>query len=376
MTKFFLAAAVIGLCAGTVSCSRESKADPAAEAPPQQNVIVVGNPNVITVANPESFKLATATLVEEAPELSVTGVVNADVDYSVPVVSLASGRVVGIYAKLGDEVKKGQLLLKVVSNDVSNAYQNYGQAQADAALAEKQYERSKLLYDHGAISLNDLQVAEDGFQKAKVAAESARQQFTILGGDLNNPTAVISIYAPASGTIVEQNVVQSASVHTPDNQPNLFTIANLSTVWVLCDVYENDLPGVHLGDRADIHLDAYPDEVLTGTVSNIGTILDPTLRTAKVRIVLRNNGHMKAGMFVKATLYGLHGVPYSSVPANAVLNLHDREWVFVPHGGREFERMEVHGARLAGDQMRIRDGLKPGQRVAADALSLESETQQ
>lgn len=376
MKKVLLVTAGVLICAAMVSCSHEGKADPSSEAPPAEKVVVVGNPDVVSTSNADRFKLVTATGVEEAPELHVTGVINPDVDYSIPVVSLASGRVVGIYAKLGDEVKKGQLLLKVLSNDAANAYQTYVQAEADAALSQKQLERAKLLYDHGAISLNDLQVAQNAYDKAKVAVETARQQFTTLGGNLQDPGAVISVYAPASGTIVDQNVTQAASVHTPDNQPNLFTIANLSTVWVLCDVYENDLPSVHVGDRADVHLDAYPNEVLKGQVSNIGTVLDPTLRTAKVRIVLRNNGHMKAGMFVKATLYGLHGVAYASVPAGAVLNLHDRQWVFVPHGGNSFERLEIHDAELAGDQMHIHEGLKAGQQVVADALSLESETQQ
>ncbi len=374
MKQIVFVCAAACLCLG--GCSRQAKEDPAAEAPPAEKVVVVGNPNLVTVKNTASFKLAQATLVEEPSELHVTGVVNPDVDYSVPVVSLASGRVVGIYAKLGDEVRKGQLLLKVVSNDIANAYQNYAQAQADAALAEKQYERSKLLYDHGAISLNDLQVAENTYQKAKVAVATAEQQLKTLGGNVTDASGVINVYAPASGTIVEQNVVQSSSVHTPDNQPNLFTIANLSTVWVVCDVYENDLPSVHLGDHARIHLDAYPDDELTGTVSNIGTVLDPNLRTAKVRIVLRNNGHMKAGMFVKATLQGTRGAPYASVPATAVLDLHDRKWVFVPHGEHDFERLEVNDTRAAGDQVHIGEGLKPGQQVVVDALSLESETQQ
>src|SRR6202012_4541459 len=113
---------------------------------------------------------------------------------------------------------------------------------------------------------------------------------------------------------------------TPDNQPNLFTIADVSRVWVLCDVYENQLPIVRMGDRADVRLTAYPDRSFKGRVSNISKLLDPNLRTAKVRIELTNPGIMRSGMFVTATFYGQHGRTYATVPSSAVLHLHDRDW--------------------------------------------------
>ncbi len=270
--------------------------------------------------------------------MHATGNVNPDVEKSIPVVSLAAGRVIGIYAKLGDDVTKGQLLLKVLSNDISNAFQTYNQAKADEDLARKQLERAQLLYQHGAVSLNDLQVAEGTEQKARVTLNAAAQQIRTLGADPAHEDPVVDIYAPVSGTIVEQNVVQSSSVHTPDNQPNLFTIANLSTVWVICDVYENDLPQVRLGDTADVQLNAYPDRMFHGRISNIGKVLDPNLRTAKVRIQLANPGIMRVGMFVTATFYGLHGKKYANVPSGAVLHLHDRDWVFVPIGDGQFRQ--------------------------------------
>jgi cobalt-zinc-cadmium efflux system membrane fusion protein len=232
------------------------------------------------------------------------------------------------------------------------------------------------LYEHGAISLNDLQVAENAYEKNKVAVETARQQIQTLGGSLDHPSSMIDVYAPSSGTIVEQNVVPAANVHSPDNQPNLFTIANLSRVWFICDVYENDLPGVHLGDRVKIQLDAYPEDTLTGVVSNIGAILDPAIRAAKVRIALVNNGHMRIGMFAKATLQGRRGHTYATVPPTAVLHLHDRDWVFVPRGDNAFERLEVTGGSITSGHQQIRAGLSPGQQIVRDALSLESESEQ
>lgn len=357
-------------------CASKGTPNPAAGAPPPANVVEEPDLNIVKVDHPEHYALVEAQSTVERPEIHAVGTVTPNVEKSVPVVSLAAGRVVGIYAKLGDDVTKGQLLLEVLSNDITNAFQTYRQAVADEVLAKKQLDRARLLYEHGAIALNDLQIAEDTEEKARVAREAAAQAIRTLGGDPSHEDPVVKIYAPVSGTIVEQNVTQSASVHTPDNQPNLFTIANLSTVWVICDVYENDLPSVRLGDIADLELNAYPGRVFHGRISNIGKILDPNIRTAKVRIDLANPGMMRANMFVTATFYGLNGKTYALVPSGAVLHLHDRDWVFVPHGNGEFLRTEVHAGRFVDGKQVILSGISPGQKMVNDALALSAETEQ
>jgi len=361
----------------TSGCGPKPKVDEAAAAaPPVQIVEQQPDLNMVKVEQPERFKLVAASERDEKPEIHATGTVTPDVERSVPVVSLASGRVVGIYAKLGDDVKKGQLLLKIQSNDINSAFQTYRQAKADEHLTGTQLERARLLYDKGAISLNDLQVAEDADEKAKVAVKSGAQQIRTLGANVDREDTVVNVYAPESGTIVEQNVVNASSVRTPDNQPNLFTIANLSRVWVLCDVYENDLPAVRLGDSADIKLNAYPDQTFRGRVGNIGKVLDPALRTTKVRIELANPGIMRAGMFVTATFYGLHGAVHAVVPSSAVLHLHDRDWVFVPAGSGQFRRVEVTGGKIENGTQLILKGLNAGQLIVQDALALNSESEQ
>ncbi|MBV9082008.1 MAG: efflux RND transporter periplasmic adaptor subunit [Acidobacteriaceae bacterium] len=367
------AAFFIALSGFVTGCRSSGKVDEAAAAPPPARVEEEPDVNLIQVDRPERFTLVKAGQREELPELHATGVVSPDVEKSIPVISLASGRVVGIYAKLGDDVKKGQLLLKVLSNDIAAAFQNYNQAKADEVLAQKQLERAKLLYEHGAISLNDFQVAEDTEEKARVSVETAAQQLRTMGADPNHNDPVVNIYAPSDGTIIEQNVVLSASVHTPDNQPNLFTIANLSRVWILADFYENDIPMVKLGDVADVVLNAYPDRKFQGRVTNIGRVLDPSLRTAKVRIELANPGIMRSGMFVTATFYGQHGRVYATVPASAVLHLHDRDWVFIPAEGGKFRRTEISGGKITNGTQDVMSGLSPGQEVVNDALALNAE---
>src|SRR4051812_21837739 len=283
---FSPAAMALLSCMLLAGCRSQPKpVDQAAAAPPPATVVNEPDLNVVKVERPDKFALVTAEKREDIPQIHATGAVTPDVERSVPVVSLVSGRIVEIRAKLGDDVKKGQLLLKVLSNDISNAWQTYQQAKADEALARKQLDRAKLLYERGAVSLNELQVTEGTEAKARVSVAAAAQFLRTLGADPDSDGAVVTINAPASGTIVEQNAVLSATVRSDNSQP-LFTIADLSRVWVLCDVYENDLPSVRVDEVADVQLNAYPERTFHGRISNIGKILDPNLRTAKVRIEL------------------------------------------------------------------------------------------
>lgn len=373
---WIFAVLTIAMAALVTGCNASGKVDERAEAPPPAQVIEEPDLNLVKVDHPERFTLVPAGKREEVSQISATGVVSPNVEKSIPVNSLAAGRVVEIDAKLGDGVKKGQLLLKVLSNDITAGFVNYEQAKADEALARKQLERAKILYERGAISLNDYQVAEDTEQKAKAAVDATAQTLKTLGADPDHESPIVNIYAPASGTIVEQNVVLAQRVQTPDNQPNLFTISSLSNVWVICDVYENDLPMVRVGDRADVRLNAYPDHVFRGRISNIGQVLDPNIRSAKVRIVLDNPGVMRTGMFVTATFYGQHGRVVATVPSGAVLHLHDRDWVFVPAGSGEFRRTEVTTGKAGNGIQEIVAGLSPNQQVVSDALALSAEGEQ
>src|SRR6202041_1026360 len=137
--------------------------------------------------------------------------------------------------------------------------------------------------------------------------------------------------------VISQNVTNAAAAGvTFAGSATAFTIADLSQVWIICDVYENDLPMVHLGQTADIRLNAYPDRVISGTIGEIDAVLDPSIRTAKVRIQVPNPDRlMRIGMFATATFHGRRPEQHAAVPASAILHLHDRDWVYVPAGGRK-----------------------------------------
>ena len=347
-------------------------ADAAAEAPPPAKV--VGDVDVANwaVQDPAKYPLAAAEEFDAPAKLMVTGVVSPDIARTVPVISMATGRVVEIKARLGDEVRKGQVLLQVRSDDISGGFATYQSAVADEVLAKAQWERAQELYKHGAIALNDLQIADDTEQKAKIAVDVAAEHLRLIGSTVEHPSGIVDILAPVSGVITDQQVTNAAGVQSLGTNP--FTISDLSYVWVVCDVYENDIPNVKIGDTAEVRLNALPDIVLKGTLSNILPILDPNIRTAKARIEVRNPGALRLGMFATATFQSTKKEVHTRVPASAILRLHDRDWVYVPAAGNKFHRLQiVAGDSLPNDLQEVKVGLKPGQQVVVNPLALQNE---
>jgi cobalt-zinc-cadmium efflux system membrane fusion protein len=380
MKPAVVAAAGVAACLAALltGCQPKLKADAdnGSGAPPPAQVERKPGPALVKVDRPEQFPLATAARRVGTPELNVTGVVSADISRSVPVISVAAGRIVEIRARLGDTVTKGQVLMRVQSADISSAFSEYRQAAADERLAKSQLERSRILYQKGALAEKDLEVAQDAEEKSAVAVEAAAQHLRVLGADKDHPEGIVDVAAPVSGVITDQQVTIASGTQGLAS-PNAFTISDLSHVWILCDVYENDLAFVHLGEYADIRLNAYPDKVFKGQISNIGSILDPSIRAAKVRIEVENPGLMRLGMFVRATFHGQQQEVRSVVPASAILHLHDRDWVFLAADGGTFRLVEVRSGRmLPPDQQEILSGLRPGDRVVRKALDLQYVTGQ
>lgn len=352
------------------------KHDDGTTAPPPAKFVQATDMNTIAV-DPNDvarFTLDTAEKIEAPSELKATGSVLPDVSREVPVISLANGRVVDIKARLDDSVRKGQLLLKVQSPDVTAAFNTYLKSTNDEQLAAKALKRAEDLYQHGALAQAQLEQAEDSAKNARADLTAAEEQLKTLGVDKHHPSSIVSVYAPISGVIVAQNVTNaSAAGSALTGSPTAFTIADLSRVWIVCDVYENDIAKLALGQQARITINAFPDKPLNGRISDIGPILDPQMRTAKVRIEVANPGFLKLGMFATATFTSRTNQVYAVVPASAVLHLHDRNWVYTPAGGNHFRRVEVNaGQMLSQGRQQIFSGLQPGQQVVRNALLLDA----
>jgi cobalt-zinc-cadmium efflux system membrane fusion protein len=332
--------------------------------------------NSFKVDHPEQYPLAAAGEYAATPVLNVTGVVNPDVSRQVPVPSLASGRAVEIDARLGDEVKQGQLLFKVRSTDIAGAFSDYQKAVRNEQLSLIQLNRAKLLFDNGAIPKSAVEIAQATEDNAKVDLNTTTEHLRLLGSDPDHPSGIVEVHAPVSGVITDQQITNSSGVQAL-TAPNPFTISDVSHVWIICDVYENDLAQVHLGEYAEIHLNAYPNRPLRGRIGNIAQIMDPNIRTAKVRLEVDNPGLMRFGMFVTATFHGATTEKHASVPATAILHLHDREWVYVPTGSGRFRRVEVAGGNmLPGSLQEVIAGIKPGSQIVANALVMQNTVEQ
>jgi cobalt-zinc-cadmium efflux system membrane fusion protein len=186
----------------------------------------------------------------------------------------------------------------------------------------------------------------------------------------------VNVYAPVSGVITDQQITNASSVQA-FGSPNPLTISNLSRLWIVCDVYENDLQQVHEGEYADVRLNAYPGRVLRAWISQIGAVLDPNFHTAKVRLEVENPGYMRLGMFLIATFHGRQAEKRATVPSSAILHLHDRNWVYAPREDGRFQRVEVvAGNMLPGNMQEIIRGIEPGAQVVSNALVLQNTVEQ
>jgi membrane fusion protein, heavy metal efflux system len=305
--------------------------------------------------------------------LRLTGAVAYNGFKTTPVFSAVGGPVQEILAEPGQNVRAGQTLLTVTSPDYSAARSAYLKAVTAFQLADKNYQRAKDLYEHKAIAERDLQQAESDLAQAHADQQSAEDALRALG--IRDPeslikeppktTGQIPVTAPVSGQIVERLVGPGQLLQAASTQ--CFTISDMSTVWVLVNVYQNDLAYVRNGDSVDITTDAYPD-VFHGRISYIADALDPNTRTLQARIVTENPGNkLKKDMYVTATVHAGALANALTVPDAAIL--HDTEnqpFVYVQTGSNQFARRLVKIGDSQNGRVLVQDGLKEGERVVGD----------
>lgn len=362
-TAFAFCIVLLAFCAG---CSKDTKA-----APTRQQVIV--DPSLFTIEHPELFQTVKVESHELPTELTANGTVQPDVNKTIHVTSLGSGRAVELRVRLGDHVNKGQVLLVISSPDLAAALGDYQKAAADEALAGKALDRAQLLYSRGALAQKDLEVAQNADDKAKTDRKTADSRLRLLGGDPAHPSTLIELRAPVTGTIVEQNVAGFEGIKSLDNTPNLFTIADLASLWVVCDVYENEIAEVHIGDPAEVRFNAFPGRVFNGRVNDVSRVLDSTTRSAKVRIELANaDGALRPGMFAVTTFRSKKRTPRLVVPSAAIMRLQDKDWIFRRESGNSFRRIEVQSSGLSDGLQVIEQGAKAGDELVANALAFSS----
>lgn len=360
---------VFALLAFMLACSSSSQG-----TDPKPDSAAADDPGEFSVPQEQLSHLQIVTVqpTSIARTLSLTGTVAFNGFSTTPVVSQVGGPVTRIVVTPGENVRRGQPLLYVASPDYSQLLANYLKARDAFQLADKNYVRSKDLYDHHAIAERDLQTAESGRSQAQADLGAAEQSLRIVG--IRNPDAVVGrpvssdvpVFAPISGEAVERLVGPGQVIQAGSTQ--VFTISNMSTVWVLANVYQKDLPYVHVGDPVTITTDAYPDTEFNGKISYIAAALDPNTRTLQARIDVKNpEEKLKKDMYVVANVKAGAISKALTVPASAVLrDAENQPFVYAVAGNNQFARRSVTIGENSGSQIQVLSGLTAGDRVVGD----------
>ena len=306
--------------------------------------------------------------------LRLSGAVAFNAFRTTPVITQVSGPVSRIVAQPGEVVRKGQAMLYLASPDYSQLRANYLKARDAFELADKNYARSKDLYAHNAIAERDLQAAESARNQAQADMVAAEQALTIIG--ISNPETVISkpaspevpLLAPLGGEVVERLVSPGQVVQAGNTQ--CFTISDMSTVWVLANVFQDDLAYVHVGDPVTITTSTYPGQEFSGRISYVAEGMDPASRTVQARVVTQNPGRkLKKDMYVTVTVAAGAIKNALTVPDSAVLRNEENEpfvYVAVNQANHQFARRLVKLGENNHGMSQILDGLKSGEQVVGD----------
>ncbi len=315
------------------------------------------------IVPPEARGVSTtpAVMQQVADNVEITGRIQADPTRVVRVYPPVSGRLVAVEARPADYVARGQVLAILASSDVAADRATYRQAEADAQVKQQALERSRLLYEHKVIALRDYQQARADAAMTVAALHSALQRLELLGIDTASASDELVITAPRSGVVTDLGAAPGEYSKSLDNAAPLCTIADLTTVWAVGDVYERDLASVRIGDSADVVANAYPDERRRGRIAAIAGTVDTTTRTLKVRVVLANPGlRLKPDMF--ATIRVVRGLRQAIVaPQAAVVREGAAAYVFVEVAPQRYRRRPVTlGRDTDGSQVEVISGLLPG----------------
>jgi cobalt-zinc-cadmium efflux system membrane fusion protein len=303
--------------------------------------------------------------------LRLTGAVAFNAFNTTPVFTQVSGPVSRIAVTPGQQVRSNQPLLYVASPDFSQLFANYLKARDAYHLADKSYLRAKDLYEHHAIAERDLEAAESARVQAHADLGAAEQSLKILGiakpeSVIDKPASEIPVLAPIAGEVVERLVSPGQVIQAGTSQ--VFTISNTSSVWVLANVYQNDLPYVHLGDAVTVTTDSYPGAEFNGKIVYIAAALDPNTRTLQARIDVNNpQRQLKKDMYVVATVRAGTIANALTVPAAAVLrDAENQPFIYVLNQANQFARRAVTLGESSGGNTQLTSGIAPGERVVGD----------
>lgn len=324
------------------------------------------------IAAPGANGIATTTVqLSEVPNyLQLPAQIEPDPTRVVHVYPPAGGRIVEMKVRPWDYVKQGQTLAILESSDLARAVADYHKALIDDDVKQKALERAKYLYAHNAIAQKDLQQAQGDSQVAEAEVQAARSQLQVFGVNPDGAAAHLRVVAPRSGIVLDIGATQGEYSNALSAPQPLCTIADLSTVWAVGDIYEKDLTAARPGEAAQVTLDAYPGQKWSGRVSAVSDAVDPNTRTLHVRVVLDNaHTRLKPAMF--GTIRLLQSTSKGVVlPSAAVVRTGSMAYVFVAQGKGRYQRRNVTLGRTLGPSVEIENGVRAGDTVVTQGALL------
>lgn len=355
------------------SCGRASEG----VAPPAE-VVKAQTPEQIHLDEKMASRIKTeeVKLRPDTREISIAGKIQYNEDRLSKISSPVVGRATDIKAKLGDRVSAGQLLMTIESPDIASAYADFYKSRSDVAFAERGRRLAADLYETKAIAQKDLQQAQNDYLKAQAEFNRAKSRLLALRvpeetlekqSDEPPPVQIVfSLKAPLSGTVIEKNVTLGQLVGA-DPAQNLYSVADLSTLYFVGEIFEKDIAQIHINQEILMRVDAYPGETFRGKIHYIGDLVDPASRTIKIRGEVGNpTGKLKPEMFARISVQTRGSKEIASIPQSAILREGEEEFVFLALPDSAFRRTRVTvGARIGADAQ-VTEGLKAGDRVVTE----------
>lgn len=372
MSRWFLAVVRIAPVLLLASCGQH-------EEPTTSNAATPRPAPVLSAAGQARIETAVVATSQGNPVVTLAGKVAYGEDRYSRISSPLQGRVLEVRAKLGDRVKAGDVLLIIDSPDITSAYSEFIKEASDMDFATRAYDLAKDLFENKAIPLKDYKQAENDLVKAKAEFRRAKERLLSLrvpAGELDKPlaeqkiTARFEMKSPLTGTVVERTVTPGSIVGGDQSQV-LFTVADLDNLQVVADVYERDLDLVHVGRVASVTVEAYPHTSFPGAIAAIGDVVDPNTRTIKVRAWVTNVDHkLKPEMFARLHIQVGDADAFLAIPKEAVLEDDGKKFLYVVEGPDRYVKREVQVATASGDQVRVVQGLQPGERIVTKGAVL------
>ena len=296
-------------------------------------------------------------------ELKLSGEVNFSDSRVVKVFPFSSGKVMNVKVSLGDKVSKGQVLAIIKSADVAGNYSDLSIATNDEAIAKKQLDNEESLFKNGIASEREYIEAKETYQKSVTNASKVKEQININGGGHTEANGTYVVTAPMSGYVVEKKITEGAFIRS-DNGDNMFTIGDISEVWIWANVYESDITRVKEGYVANVSTLAYPNKIFTGVVDKVNQILDPETKVMKIRVKLKNeNQELKPGMFANIVIQNREATQVIAIPFAAIVSENGKNYVIVYTDNCHLKVREVELLRMIDDRVYIRSGLSTGEKV-------------